>query len=290
VDLGSSFSVAVLGFEEKERALFRNILQLSEQRPLEFRAFSKQHEKYPHIVIVNGDNDSALGQWGEFAKAHAGVNISAILLSRGEVPAGIKYVLSRPFLASRLFALLEKVVAEEHGYVAPSVLDSSDDLLALEPETVAPKPATQAAPAAVAPVAVAPPAAKAVTKSSGNVLVVDDSLPVRIQLKSILDNIVPSVVFAETGEEALDLAEKQSFDIVFLDLILPGIDGYETCKRLRKMSHLQKTPIIMLTSNSSPADRAKSKLAGCDTYLIKPVKKGMFENVVREFLKLPAAA
>ncbi len=285
MDLGSSFSVALLGFEEKERTLFRNIFQLSEQRPLEFRAFSKQHEKYPHIVIVNGDKNAALGQWSEFAKANAGANISAILLSRGEVPAGLKYVLSRPFLASRLFALLEKVVAEEHGYVAPSALISSDDLLAREPERVATKPTPKPSPASAAP-----PAAKAVAKSSGNVLVVDDSLPVRIQLKSLLDNIVPSVVFAETGEEALDLAEKQSFDIVFLDLILPGIDGYETCKRLRKMSHLQKTPIIMLTSNSSPADRAKSKLAGCDTYLIKPVKKGTFETMVREFLRLPAAA
>ena len=55
------------------------------------------------------------------------------------------------------------------------------------------------------------------------------------------------------------------------------------------MEH-RDTPVIMLTSNSSPADRIKGKLAGCDTYLIKPVKQGVFEEVVKAFLHSATAA
>lgn len=276
-----SYAVAVLGFDEKERVLFRNLLLLSQQRPLEFRAFSPQRDKVPHVVIVNGDSPAALQQWESYAGANAGARLSCIYLGRQAAPPGFKHVLARPFLATRLFSLLEKVVAEEHGYVAPPAVDGDEALMVLAP-----------APEAPAAVAVAAPARPtgAPAGGAGSVLVVDDSLPVRIQLKAILSRIVPSVVFAETGEEALVLAEQQRFDIVFLDLILPGIDGYETCRKLRKLPHLQKTPVIMLTSNSSPADRAKAKLAGCDTYLIKPVKQGTLENVIREFLRAPAAA
>lgn len=282
MDSERSYAVAVLGFEEKERVLFRNILLLSQQRPLEFRAFSPQREKFPSVVIVNGDSEPALRQWDAFRQANATAKVSFICLSRSAPPAGIRYALSRPFLATRLFSLLEKVVSEEHGYQAPPAVADDNDLMMLAAEPAAQPAATLAA--------VPPPRAESAVPKTGKVLVVDDSLPVRIQLKSILDRIVPSVVFAETGEEALELAQKQAFDIIFLDLILPGIDGYETCRRLRKVANLQRTPIIMLTSNSSPADRAKAKLAGCDTYMIKPVKQGIFESVIREFLRLPAAA
>ena len=117
-------------------------------------------------------------------------------------------------------------------------------------------------------------------------LVVDDSLPVRIQMKKALQSISKSVDFAETGEEAEKLITQKKYDIVFLDVILPGVDGYDICKTIKKNPLTKDTPVIMLTSNSSPADRMKGKMAGCDTYLIKPVRHDIFKEVIFEYLDI----
>ncbi|MBI4005644.1 MAG: response regulator, partial [Gammaproteobacteria bacterium] len=70
----------------------------------------------------------------------------------------------------------------------------------------------------------------------------------------------------------------------------PGIDGYDICKIIKQDPAKRKIPVIMLTSNSSPADRVKGKLAGCDTYLIKPVQHAVFEEVVQECLSAASTA
>lgn len=276
------YAVAVLGFEEKERMLFRNILKISEQRPLEFRAFTSSRDTRPHVVIVNADHAESLSKWHAYRSGLGTHVVSAIFLCRGQAPEGSRYVLNRPFLATRLFSLLERVVTEEHGY-QPAAAFAQDDMLLLTDERV-PRPVGESKPRLVP---VAPPARTDVRTTA---LVCDDSLPVRIQMKGVLEKVVDEVDFAETGEDALELAAKKQYDIIFLDVILPGIDGYETCRRIRKDLRRDKTPILMLTSNSSPADRVKAKLAGCDTYLIKPVKQGLFDDVIREFLRIPAAA
>jgi len=71
--------------------------------------------------------------------------------------------------------------------------------------------------------------------------------------------------------------------------VLPGKDGYELCRLIKSHPEKKSTPVIMLTSNSSPADRIKGKLAGCDTYLIKPVRKATFQSVLHELVKPRAA-
>ncbi|OGT79226.1 MAG: hypothetical protein A3H91_09780 [Gammaproteobacteria bacterium RIFCSPLOWO2_02_FULL_61_13] len=105
-------------------------------------------------------------------------------------------------------------------------------------------------------------------------------------MKKALQNIAGRVDFAETGEAAEQLIRANKYDIVFLDVILPGVDGYEICKIIKKDPVKGNTPVIMLTSSSSPADRVKGKMAGCDTYLIKPVNKDIFKEVIHEFLGL----
>ena len=110
------------------------------------------------------------------------------------------------------------------------------------------------------------------------------SLPVRVQLDLALRSLASRVDFAETGEQALDLLQDNAYDIIFLDVILPGVDGYQVCKVIKGQERTKRTPVIMLTSNSSPADQVKGKLAGCDTYLIKPVRPTVFREVVEDYL------
>ena len=111
------------------------------------------------------------------------------------------------------------------------------------------------------------------------VLVVDDSMPIRRFLNLRLPHLCDSpmdMAFAETGEQAIELMEKQTFDMVFLDIVLPGMDGYQVCRQLKALA---PAFVVMLTSNSSPFDRIRGNMAGCDAYLTKPPTDSQLSEV-----------
>ena len=115
-------------------------------------------------------------------------------------------------------------------------------------------------------------------------LVVDDSPTVRTKIDLALrfHNVATDCV--ETGEQALEMLGKKDYDLVFLDIILPGADGYEVCRAIKHRHGTKRLPVIMLTSKSSPFDRIRGSLAGCSTYLIKPVENVTFHEVVEKYL------
>jgi two-component system cell cycle response regulator len=286
------YAVAVLGFEAKERLLLRNILRISEQHPLAFRPYRPKRDGRPALVIVNGDNAEAVTQWGKLEQERApnASPMSVIYLARGNPPADAMYSLGRPFVATRLFALLERAVTERHGYL-PNLALATDSMLLLT--NTGSSASVRETPSNAGQTISAPRVTddhRARPKIGHSALIVDDSLPVRVQLKGPLEKAFDHVDVAESGEEALELLARRSYDLVLLDVILPGIDGYETCKRIKKDSRHRDTPVVMLTSNSSPADKVKGKLAGCETYLIKPVKASVFETVMYGLVASRAAA
>ena len=117
-----------------------------------------------------------------------------------------------------------------------------------------------------------------------NVLIVDDSLPVRKALDMKLRLMNYKVHHASSGREAIYSLQNNRFDFIFLDVVMPGIDGYEVCKLIKRNRSTKNIPVVMLTSRSSPFDKVKGKLAGCDSYLTKPVEHEKFEKVVAGFL------
>ena len=120
--------------------------------------------------------------------------------------------------------------------------------------------------------------------SGVKVLVVDDSLAVRQQLKSFLEQKGFTVSYAESGDAALEICKTASFDLILLDVLMPGIDGYETCRRIKGMSHLAKSArVVMLTSRTSPFDRIRSKMVGCDAYLTKPVQAQKLYDTLKQY-------
>jgi CheY-like chemotaxis protein len=132
--------------------------------------------------------------------------------------------------------------------------------------------------------------ARPTSPAQSRFLVVDDSLPVRIQMKEALQRFARTIDFAHDGEQAMILIDNCKYDVIFLDVILPGKDGYDVCRYIRSHALQRQTPVIMLTGNSAPADRVKGKLAGCDTYLIKPVRQSVLTEVISEFIKSPVLA
>ncbi|MGD8575307.1 MAG: response regulator, partial [Gammaproteobacteria bacterium] len=118
------------------------------------------------------------------------------------------------------------------------------------------------------------------------ILVVDDSFPARQYMKFKLeelsrDSMSLTVDFADTGESGIASVEANDYDLIFLDVVLPSMDGYEVCRRMRQLA---RTPIVMLTGQKAAIDKMRAKLAGCDEYLTKPPPdsdlKRIFENLV----------
>ncbi len=101
-----------------------------------------------------------------------------------------------------------------------------------------------------------------------NILIVEDNQDIANLVKIHLTDIQCKVVLAVNGTEGLQLAETKRFDLIILDLMLPGIDGLEICRRIRKQSDY--TPVLMLTSKSTELDRVLGLEVGADDYLVKP--------------------
>lgn len=112
-------------------------------------------------------------------------------------------------------------------------------------------------------------------------LVVDDSAAIRKQLELELREAGIASDFAESGEQALEKIASQRYDLIFLDIIMPGIDGYETCRQMRLRRELKKTPIIMLSAKTSPLDEVQGVIAGASTYLTKPVKSEQLQKTLK---------
>ncbi len=118
-----------------------------------------------------------------------------------------------------------------------------------------------------------------------NILVVDDTLPVRTfmsqKLHEMLDDDI-GVEVASSGEEAISMLAHTNYDLVFMDVMMPGMDGYQAC---RKVKSLSRAKVVMLTSKSSTINRVKAKVSGCDGYITKPPEDRELVQVIRRFLE-----
>ncbi|MGR9052867.1 MAG: response regulator, partial [Gammaproteobacteria bacterium] len=88
------------------------------------------------------------------------------------------------------------------------------------------------------------------------------------------------IEFAETGEQALAKTSTNHYDFLFLDVMMPGMDGYETCSQIRNTGGYKKTPIIMLSAKTSPMDEVKGIMSGCTNYVTKPIDADEFQHML----------
>ncbi|MBT3198468.1 MAG: response regulator transcription factor [Phycisphaerales bacterium] len=102
------------------------------------------------------------------------------------------------------------------------------------------------------------------------VLVVEDDLEMNQLQCELLDVYGFDSQAAYTGAQALDLCDEETTDAVLLDLMLPEIDGYETCRRLKSQSSTDKLPVVMITAMDSDDCRQRGMDAGADAYFTKP--------------------
>jgi len=116
------------------------------------------------------------------------------------------------------------------------------------------------------------------------ILVADDSGIARKAISRILIDAGFEVMEAKDGIEAVGIMKSELPDLVFLDIIMPGVDGYQVLEMISRNPDLQKIPIVMLTSRDSLLDKVKGKVSKCDAYLTKPVTNDKLLHTVYNIL------
>ncbi len=122
------------------------------------------------------------------------------------------------------------------------------------------------------------------TDSMTKILVADDDLEILALVARHLSALPAEVVEASDGEEALRLARREKPDLIVLDVMMPGMSGWEVCRAVREDENLKGTGVIMLTGIGERLNEMTSPLYGADAFLDKPFELDHLSNKVREVL------
>ena len=310
-----SIGVTFFGLSAKEHSLFKRVLTFMAKKGIPFHQCDASSAR---LFVIN-DESTALEQAIQQQNQH----VFLMLSDQGQCAIG-DYQLKRPLLLSRVMSALEQcstlcnksVGTTTHNLIVKKSLKQQDKHLSkttfkAKPKTsisisnkteskasIAVTPSNtnsnlnrvileRAKQARLAKDTPNPIASRPLQDKQGDfqALVVDDSAAIRKQLEIELRPTSIQADYAVCGEDALEKLTEKQYDLIFLDIIMPGIDGYEVCKTLRKMPNYKRTPVIMLSGKVGPLDEVEGILAGASTYLLKPVQHQHFQETLTRISK-----
>jgi len=120
------------------------------------------------------------------------------------------------------------------------------------------------------------------------ILIVDDESHIRMLIEQTLEDLEDEgveLLFAENGRQALELIQQEKPDLVFLDVMMPEMNGMEVCQRVKKELKLDDVYIILLTAKGQEVDRQKGLEMGADKYMTKPFDPDQMLEIAEEILK-----
>jgi twitching motility two-component system response regulator PilG len=260
------FIIEMLGFPDAEKNLLSSTFRLTSRREFSY-AEPSQPEERVDVYLVNADSPQGMTQLQERSP-----NIHAPAVLIGRIADGLTWpLIEKPIHWIRLFEQLDLVMRSalleraRRQHVSAGVWDgktfrrTNDKSLPIEPSYLEPKQVE-------------------------SVLVVDDSATVRAFMRAKLTPFRFDVDFAENGEQAIDMAQAKFYTCIFLDILMPGIDGYQVCKRIKSSTATKNTAVVMLSSKSSAFDKMRGNWSGCDAYLAKPVSEDDLLSTIARFL------
>ena len=255
-------NVSLINFPEIDSLKLQKILQLSKTTRYTVSPFEPESET--DLCFFYGENYSQQAEFNSLSEQH----YSRVIVVSKQLPLINCHHLTLPLIASRVLNLLDKITGNQ-----PAL---NSEMLTAKISEKTPTYATSET-----------YFSHSEEELFFRVLVVDDSIPMQKSLAAEIKkmNKPTEIDFANSGEEALQYTEKNTYDFIFLDIVMPGIDGFETCTQMRKSPQLKKTPIIMLSAKTSPLDEVKGVMAGCTTYMTKPIVHEEFQKVIRRILK-----
>lgn len=252
--------VGTLGLMEHEITLIKSIFRVSGNRDHVPYKLTQNNMGKAHIMIATIDNEAAMDEWQKMVKdGHSAILLAVTPKELGKFPA---YSFSRPFSPIKVLEVLDQIFEKELSHIFNEQIFQGEDTAKQKVFLDSTK----------------------VEQGKLRALVVDDSKTVQTQLKRELTSSNIQADIAETGEQCLEMIEKKHYDIIFLDVVLPGVDGYQVCKNIRRNQDKKDLPVVMLTSKSSPFDKVRGSMAGCSSYLTKPVDYEKFHQVLEQYI------
>lgn len=124
-----------------------------------------------------------------------------------------------------------------------------------------------------------------VSISGLKIMLIDDSRTIRRSAETMLAREGCEVITANDGFEALALIHKHEPDLIFVDIMMPRLDGYQTCAIVKNNERFRNTPVVMLTSKDGLFDKARGRIVGSDHYLTKPFTRDELLAAVRDQVK-----
>lgn len=273
------FRVGVVGASDPEFCVIQRIFSVTQGRTRVYEpvAMAKNDSRIPEqidFIVLCTSNPQVIAGWRRLQREaeHPALAMPFIYLTRAAAAKLGTYQMVSPINPSRFIKLIDQYTIRELHYLPE--FEIGHETQQIHDFTVSGIKMLKAASDKAAP---------AKTHRS-KALVVDDSLAVRKQMEiefSLMDNEFDAVASAE---EALKAVNQIVYDVIFLDVVMPGMDGYMACKKIKRESLNKKTPVILLTSRSSSFDKIKGTLAGCDAYLVKPINHNDFIGVYNKFV------
>lgn len=258
------FVLEMIGFSDAEKSMLASTFRLTGRRAFYYEP-ADAPDKRIDIYLVNADHPDALNQLQARApNPHA----PAVLVGRAPV-ASAWPLLEKPIHWIRLFEQMDAQMAAALQQRAlrgsTGQWDGRTLRRAVDKNT-------------------APEAVMLEPLRNESVLVVDDSATVRAFMRAKLTPFRFDVDYAENGEKAIDMAQAKSYACIFLDILMPGMDGYQVCKRIKSSPATKAVAVVMLSSKSSAFDKFRGNWAGCDAYLGKPVGEHELLATIARFL------
>lgn len=267
------FKIGIIGASLKEYEILSRIFSATECRTrwyvpviLSVKDINRCAEM--DILMICGDNPNVIHAWENARAKHGSKSQELVLLSKSHVKRIKKYQMPSPVNPGKLIRLLDQYTIKELKFFPEFEIGGKQEALSESDLTAFENQARKKH--------------LGDNKDRKNVLVIDDSISVRKQMLIEFELLDDSVELSKNAEEALQLIQTKRYDIIFLDVVMPGIDGYTACKKIKRSPLNKNTPVIMLTSKSSSFDKIKGALAGCDAYLIKPINHNDFEAIYQK--------
>jgi twitching motility two-component system response regulator PilG len=230
-----------IGLEVRETLVIESALRSSPELGKRYLFGPPTDDDPVDVVFVNGDDADAVATWSQLHQQRP--ELTAIVIASGDADFGAAKVVRRPLDLRNFVGILDAI--------------TSTDMHALDHSE---------------------------TTGAIKVLVCDDSFPARQYMKLKLEEIAAAarididVDLVDCGEKALEAAQERCYDVAFLDVVMPGIDGYEVCARLKALRPMR---VAMLTGRTTSVDFSRGRSAGCDNYLSKPANDADLRTIIQ---------
>jgi two-component system, cell cycle response regulator len=269
--MSEELHVALCGLSTRDARMVQLVLTQARGVTARHRIVIADPANAAHVGIIIVDEQSPFGVEELLRLHHRHPDVLPIFVCDDVAAKPGKFRLSRRSLLIDLLSVIDAAAV-----LVASLVDMRQRVAHLTPKAATPIHRLASVPNSIgaelaAQIDKAPPL---------TALIVDDSAAIRAQMQSALLRIGGQRATHADADEALAQSTHHHYDLILLDVVMPGKDGYQLCRELRRNPYTRSAPILMLTSRSSPFDRARGALAGCTSYLVKPVDPKNFYAVV----------